>query len=100
MSVPTLDNCIKEIRKDSDISALNEADAKRRIIERILNLVGWDTYGPEIKAEYGVGERSVDYALQINGENKVFLEAKNPRENFWTITRSNSSIIPLRKVLN
>ena len=81
MSAPTLDNCIKEIRKDSDISALNEADAKRRIIERILNLVGWDIYGPEIKAEYGVGERSVDYALQINGENKVFLEAKNPRED-------------------
>ena len=81
MPVQTLDDLLKEIREDSSISNLNEADAKRRIIERILSLLGWDIYGPEIKAEHGVGERRVDYALQINGENKVFLEAKKPGEN-------------------
>lgn len=81
MPVPMLDDWLKEIREDSSISNLNEADAKRRIIERILSLLGWDIYGPEIKAEHGVGERRVDYALQINGENKVFLEAKKPGEN-------------------
>ncbi len=77
----TLGDCLKEIREDASISTLNEANAKRRIIERILSLLGWDIYGPEIEAEYGVGERRVDYALQINGENKVFLEAKKPGEN-------------------
>lgn len=81
MSTSTLDNCIKEIREDSDISALNEEDAKRRVILRILNSLGWDTYGPEIRAEHGVGERRVDYALQINDENKIFIEAKKPEEN-------------------
>lgn len=81
MATSTLNNCIKEIREDSDISALNEEDAKRRVILRILNSLGWDTYGPEIRAEHGVGERRVDYALQINDENKIFIEAKKPEEN-------------------
>ena len=66
MQTQALDNCLKEIRKDSGISTLNEEDAKRRIT--ILGLL------QEIKAEHGVGRR-VDYALQ-QWENKVFIEAK------------------------
>ena len=81
MQAQALDNCIKEIRKDSGISTLNEEDAKRRIILRILSLLGWDIYSSEIKAEHGVGIRRVDYALQISGENKVFIEAKKPGED-------------------
>lgn len=81
MPAPTLDSCIEEIRKDSGISALNEEDAKRRIILRILSSLAWDIYSSEIKAEYGVEERRVDYALQVNGENRVFIEAKKPGEN-------------------
>ena len=80
MQTQALDNCLKEIRKDSGISTLNEEDAKRRIILRILGLLGWDIYSSEIKAEHGVGIRRVDYALQVNGENKVFIEAKKPGE--------------------
>ena len=81
MQAQALGNCIKEIRKDSGISTLNEEDAKRRIILRILSLLGWDIYSSEIKAEHGVGVRRVDYALQISGENKVFIEAKKPGED-------------------
>ena len=81
MQAQALDNCIKEIRKDSGISTLNEEDAKRRIILRILSLLGWDIYSSEIKAEHGVGIRRVDYALQVNGKNRVFIEAKNPGED-------------------
>ena len=80
MQAQALDNCIKEIRKDSGISTLNEEDAKRRIILRILSLLGWDIYSSEIKQEHGVGMRRVDYALQVRGENKVFIEAKKPGE--------------------
>ena len=81
MQAQALDSCIKEIRTDSGISTLNEEDAKRRIILRILSLLGWDIYSSEIKAEHGVGIRRVDYALQVNGRNKVFIEAKNPGED-------------------
>ena len=81
MQAQALDNCIKEIRKDSGISTLNEEDAKRRVILRILSLLGWDIYSSEIKAEHGVGVRRVDYALQVSGKNKVFIEAKKPGED-------------------
>ena len=81
MQAQALDNCIKEIRKDSGISTLNEEDAKRRVILRILALLGWDIYSSEIKAEHGVGMRRVDYALQVNDKNKVFIEAKKPGED-------------------
>ncbi len=84
MPASTLEDCLREIKKDSSIfTLLNEEDAKRRIIQRILGLLGWDVYGDEIKQEYGVGERRVDYALQVNGENKVFIEAKKPGENLY-----------------
>ena len=76
-----LNDWIKEIKNDPNISALNEAQAKRSVIERILEFLGWDMYNyNEVKLEYGVETLWVDYALLINGENKVFIEAKRPSE--------------------
>ena len=80
-----LSNWIKEIKNDSNISTLNEAQAKRSVIERILEFLGWDMYNyNEVKLEYGVETLWVDYALLINGENKVFIEAKRPSEKLET----------------
>ena len=76
-----LSDCIKEIRNDSNISTLNEAQVRRSVIERILAFLGWDMYNyNEVKLEYGVGTRRVDYTLQINRDNEVFIEAKKPGE--------------------
>lgn len=80
-----LDDCIKEIKNDPNISILNEAQAKRSVIERILEFLGWNIYDyNEVKLEYGVETLWVDYALLINGENKVFIEAKRPSEKLET----------------
>ena len=80
-----LSDWIKEIKNDSNISTLNEAQAKRSVIERILEFLGWDMYNyNEVKLEYGVETLWVDYALLINGENKVFIEAKRPSEKLET----------------
>ena len=76
----TLSDCIKEIRDDPNIFTFKEARIQLSIILRILNLLDWDIFR-EIIPEYGVENRSVDYALQINGDNEVFIEAKNPQEN-------------------
>ncbi len=79
-----LNDAIKQIRKYPDISTLNEDDAKRTIILRILSSLGWDIYSyDEIKSEYGIETRRVDYALQVNGGNEVevFIEAKKPQED-------------------
>lgn len=72
-----LSDCIKEIRNDSNISIWNEAQAREWIIRPILDLLGWGRR--EITPEYGVGTRRVDYALEINGDNEVFIEAKKPQ---------------------
>ena len=80
-----LSDWIKEIKNDSNISTLNEAQAKRSVIERILEFLDWDMYNyNEVKLEYGVETLWVDYALLINGENKVFIEAKRPSEKLET----------------
>ena len=76
-----LSDWIKEIKNDPNISTLNEAQAKRSVIERILEFLGWDIYNyNEVKLEHGVGTRRVDYALRITGANEVFIEAKKPGE--------------------
>ena len=79
-------DCIQEIRTISNIRTLNEAKTKQSIILRILSLLDWDIHreiDPEHDVETGKGveTESVDYALQINGENEVLIEAKRPREN-------------------
>ncbi len=77
-----LNDWIKEIKNDPNISTFNEAQAKRSVIERILEFLGWDMYNyNEVILEYGVETRKVDYALQVNGGNKLFIEAKNPGED-------------------
>ena len=74
-----LSDCIKETRDDPNISTWNEAQAKEWIIRPILDLLGWGRR--EIIPEYGVETRRVDYTLQINRDNEVFIEAKKPGEN-------------------
>lgn len=74
-----LSDCIKEIRDAPNISTWNEAQAREWIIRPILDLLGWGRR--EIIPEYGVGTRRVDYTLQINRGNEVFIEAKKPGEN-------------------
>ena len=80
-----LSNWIKEIKNDPNISTLNEAQARRSVIERILEFLGWNTSNyNEVKLEYGVKAQardSVDYTLQVNKKDKVFIEAKSPKED-------------------
>ena len=72
-------DCIKEIRDDPNISTWNEAQAREWLIRPILDLLGWGRR--EIIPEYGVETQKVDYALQINDENKLFIETKRPKKN-------------------
>ena len=78
---------IQRIRSDKAIPDLDEPAIKQGVILHILNILGWDTFDiEEVKPEHSVdyhsvGRRKVDYALRSNGRNKVFLEAKNPKED-------------------
>ncbi len=73
---------IERIRSNSSIPALDEAAVKQGVILRVLNALGWDTFDiEEVKPEHSVGSRKVDYALRLDGRDRVFLEAKRPSED-------------------
>ncbi len=73
---------IKEIRSNTSLSLLDEASIKSGVIQRLLSLVGWNPFDVnEVKPEYAVESRRVDFSLRIGGTNKVFIEVKRPNEN-------------------
>jgi hypothetical protein len=64
----------------SDLTS-NESNTKKRIIEPLLEILGWDFFSNEIRLEHPVGigtsKTYVDYALMIEGKTVVFIEAKS-----------------------
>ncbi len=63
------------------LTQFDEANTKATAIEPILSKLGWDVVDPdEVRREYSVGSRSVDYALFCDDTLKVFIEAKRGSE--------------------
>lgn len=58
--------------------AANEANTKAVLIEPILQALGWDTTDPsQVSREYRVFDGTfLDYALLIDGQPRLFVEAK------------------------
>jgi predicted type IV restriction endonuclease len=62
-------------------NSLDEQSTRTKIINRFIQSLGWDIYKDEVELEYSIQmmasvSKKVDYALKINGEPKVFIEAK------------------------
>ncbi len=73
---------IKEIRSDNSLLILDEASIKSAIILRLLSLLGWNPFDiNQVKPEYTVESKRVDFSLRINGTNKAFIEVKRPNES-------------------
>jgi len=76
---------INEIRNNRSIIISDEASIKSGVVLRLLSLLGWDPFDVnEVKPEYSVESKRVDFSLRINGTNKVFVEVKRPNENLET----------------
>jgi len=58
----------------------SEPNTKKKIIEPLLEILGWDTRGNEVQLEYPIvmasGTSEVDYALMLENKTVVFVEAK------------------------
>ncbi|MEZ7892521.1 MAG: type I restriction endonuclease [Candidatus Wallbacteria bacterium] len=68
---------IKSVKNDKSIITFDEAATKQAIILRLLNMLGWNTFDiNEVKPEYSINGKRVDYSLRINSINKVFIEVK------------------------
>jgi len=59
---------------------MDEQNTKRKIIEPLLELLGWNMLSSDVELEYsvqmGTGTQKVDSALKIEGTPVVFIEAK------------------------
>lgn len=59
---------------------MGEENTKVKIIQPLIDLLGWDVFSEEVKLEYsmqiGSGSTHADYALQLEGTPVVFIEAK------------------------
>lgn len=59
---------------------MDEQNTKRKIIEPLIELLGWDILSTSVELEYSVqmgsGTKKVDYALKLEDTPVVFVEAK------------------------
>ena len=76
-----LTTAIKGIRSEKRISTLDEKSTRAEVIDPVLERLGWDKFGEDFVIEYSVPGGLVDYALHVRNMPKVFIEAKNPRED-------------------
>lgn len=73
---------INEIRNNVTLLTLDEASIKSGVVQRLLSELKWNPFDvSEVKPEYTVESKRVDFSLQIKGLNKVFIEVKRPNEN-------------------
>ena len=101
-----LATAINDICADRTILNLDEAGVRARVIDRILERLGWETFDRnEVKSEYPVSGGLVDYALLVDGAPKVFIEAKRPSEGLGfhqdqLVTYSAKRGVPLAVLTN
>ena len=81
LSIKELRNFVTTIDSFSRTDLIgSEANTKRRIIEPLLEILGWDTCSNEVVLEYpvkiGSTTKYVDYALMLENKPVVFVEAK------------------------
>jgi len=56
---------IENLRIDKRMKSFDEAATKQAVILRLLSILGWDTFNiEEVKPEYSIGGKSVDYSLR------------------------------------
>lgn len=73
---------INGIRSNKSLLTLDEASIKSGVVLRLLSLLGWDPFDiNEVRPEYSVASKRVDFSLRISAINKVFIEVKRPNEN-------------------
>lgn len=69
----------------SSTTNLDEQTTRTKLIDPLIQLLGWDLFSGEVEVEHSVSmmssDKRVDYALKIDGDPKVFLEAKAGKSN-------------------
>lgn len=79
----TIEQRVTRIKNDIvSFRDLDESSIKQAVVLNLLSLAGWNPFDPsELVPEYTVGNRRVDFALNPNSTNTVFIEVKRPGAN-------------------
>jgi predicted type IV restriction endonuclease len=71
------DEAIRDIRSNKALFSIGEACTKAGVVLRLVSALGWNLFNvEEVRPEYTVGSRRLDYSLRIANMNKVFIEVK------------------------
>ena len=80
--VETIAQAVQQIKNTVSLRKLDESATKQGVVLRLLSLAGWNPFDvSEVVPEYTVGNRRVDFALNADSVNAVFIEVKRPGEN-------------------
>lgn len=78
----TIAQAVEQIKSTVLLRNPDEAATKQGVVLKLLYLAGWNTFDvSEVKPEYTVKNRRVDYALKPGTANAAFIEVKRPGEN-------------------
>ncbi|MDJ0828849.1 MAG: hypothetical protein QNI92_03290 [Desulfobacterales bacterium] len=73
---------VDELKKNHDLESYDKASVKAAVVLKLVSLLGWDPFNiKEVRPEYGIGGKQVDYALRISNRNKVFLNVAKITES-------------------
>ncbi len=73
---------IENLKENRKVADFDEAATKQAIILPILQMLGWNIFDvAEVMPEFSTGDGRVDYSLRLEGNNKVFIEAKKTSED-------------------
>jgi len=73
---------IQDIKTNKALISIDEASTKAGVVLRLLATLGWNPFNvEEVKPEYTVRSKRVDYSLRVADTNKVFIEVKRIGEN-------------------
>ncbi len=75
-SIEEFVNHVERVSELHDLDDIREEGIKVKIITPLVKQLGWDIMTPEVKFEVWTGEGDADYALCIDDEPEVLIEAK------------------------
>jgi len=77
MMLEELNEFIENLKGNQNLCKYDEASIKLAVILPILQILGWKIFNTdEVKPEFTIESRRVDYCLRLNDSNKVFVEVK------------------------
>lgn len=80
--IEQLKTFLENLKNNPRVANFDEAATKQAIILPILHALGWNTYNiDEVSPEFSVEGGRIDYSLQDNNINKVFIEVKKTGED-------------------